>query len=186
MHKPSCPGPPSVPYDLTLPLVGLSAAHLNWTAPEDDGGVSDRSWDPAIDGKQNTTTLTYTVTLTNGKDTTMVTTKALSLIVSNLQHSTAYTVTVVAENVYEKGPKATTVFNTGKFIGPCACKHYYSMSPLTFIALHAIIVETTVISLQYSSYRLAVSCDWPRCSIGRCSPLCRHHFYYHVAIPMYS
>ena len=102
----SCPGPPSVPYDLTLPLVGLSAAHLNCTAPEDDGGVSDYSWDPAIDDKQNTTTLTYTVTLTNGKDTTMVTTKALSLIVSNLQHSTAYTVTVVAENVYERGPKA--------------------------------------------------------------------------------
>ena len=102
----SCLGPPSAPYDLTLPLVGLSAAHLNWTAPEDDGGVSDRSWDPAIDGKQNSTTLTYTVTLTNGKDTTMVTTKALSLIVSNLQHSTAYTVTVVAENVYKRRPKA--------------------------------------------------------------------------------
>ena len=86
----SCPGPPSAPYDLTLPLVGLSTAHLNWTAPEDDGGVSDRSWDPAIDGKQNSTTLTYTVTLTNGKDTTMVTTKALSLIVSmqpSAQHS---------------------------------------------------------------------------------------------------
>ena len=102
----SCPGPPSAPYDLTLPLVGLSAAHLNWTAPEDDGGISDRSWDPAIDGEQNTTTLTYTVTLTNGKDTTMVMTNVLSLIVSNLQHSTAYTVTVVAENVYERGPKA--------------------------------------------------------------------------------
>ena len=168
--------------------MGLSAAHLNWTAPEDDGGVSDRSWDPAIDGKQNSTTLTYTVTLTNGKDTTMVTTKALSLTVSmqpSAQHS-IYTVTVVAENVYEKGPKATTVFSTGKFIVPYACKHYYSMSPLTFIASHAIIVETTVISLQFSSCRLAVSCDWPRCSIGHCSPLCLHHFYHHVAIPMCS
>ena len=163
MHdKPSCPGPPSAPYDLTLPLVGLSAAHLNWTAPEDDGGVSDHSWDPAIDGKQNTTTLTYTVTLTNGKDTTMVTTKALSLIVSNLQHSTAYTVTVVAENVYERGPKATTVFSTGNFIVPCACKYCYSLSTFcTFIAYNTIIVETTVISLQFSSYGLAVSCDWP-------------------------
>ena len=114
----SCPGPPSAPYDLTLPLVDLSAAHLNWTAPEDDGGVSDHSWDPAFDDKQNSTSLTYTVTLTNGKDTTMVTTKALSLIVSNLQHSTAYTVTVVAENVYERGPKAATVFSTGKQVIP--------------------------------------------------------------------
>ena len=186
MHEPSCPGPPSAPYDLTLPLVGLSAAHLNWTAPEDDGGVSDPSWDPAIDGKQNSTTLTYTVTLTNGKDTTTVTTKALSLIVSNLHHSTAYTVTVVAENVYERGPEATTVFSTGNFIVPCACKYYYSMSSLTLIALHSIIVETTVISLQFSSYRLAVSCDWPQCSIGYCSPLCQHHFHHHAAIPMCS
>ena len=125
-------------------------------------------------------------TLGNGKDTTMVTTKALSLIVSNLHHSTAYTVTVVAENVYERGPEATTVFSTGNFIVPCACKHYYSMSSLTFIALHSIIVETTVISLQFSSYRLAVSCDWPQCSIGCCSPLCQHHFRHHIAIPMCS
>ena len=96
--------------------MGLFAAHLNWTAPEDDGGVSDPLWDPAIDGKQNITTLTYTITLTSGKETTMVITQALSLIVSNLQHSTAYTVTVEAENVYGKGAEITTAFSTGKHL----------------------------------------------------------------------
>ena len=107
-------GVPISPRAIVSPVVGLSAAQLTWTAPEDDGGVSDPSWDPAIDGKQNTTTLTYTVTLSNGKDNTMVMTEALSYTVSNLQHSTAYTVTVVAENVYGKGPEVTTAFSTGK------------------------------------------------------------------------
>ena len=112
----SFPGPPSAPHGVALPVMGLYAALLNWTVPKDDGGVSDPSWDPAIDGRQSTTTLTYTVTLTNGKYTTMVMTQALYLPLSNLQHSTAYTVTVVAENVYGKGPEVTTVFSTSKHV----------------------------------------------------------------------
>ena len=87
-------------------------AHLTWTAPEDDGGVSDPSWDPSLDSRENRPYLTYNVTLTNGTIITMATTQALSLNLTFLQHSTSYFVTVEAENVYGRGPQGNASFNT--------------------------------------------------------------------------
>ena len=107
-----CPGPPSAPRAVAASNIGPFTAQLTWTAPEDDGGVSDPSWDPAVDGRENRPYLTYNVTLTNGTVTTMATTRNLFLPLSNLQHSTAYTVTVEAENVYGRGPQGTTAFTT--------------------------------------------------------------------------
>lgn len=121
MHISSLPGPPSAPRAVATPVVGFLAAQLIWTAPEDDGGVSDPSWNPSIDGRQSTTTLTYIVTLTNGAVTR---TKNLSLVLSNLQHSTAYTVSVEAENVYGRGPVGTTAFTTSM-----SCCHQSEYGP---------------------------------------------------------
>ena len=104
-------GPPSAPLDVTLSDVRPFTAQLTWTAPE-DGGVSDPSWDPSLDSRENRSYLTYTVTLTNGTATTMATTQALSLNLTSLQHSTGYIVTVEAENVYGRGPQGTASFNT--------------------------------------------------------------------------
>ena len=106
------PGPPSVAHDVSVPDVRPFTAQLTWTAPEDDGGVSNPSWDPSLDSRENTTYLTYTVTLTNGTVTTMATTQALFLSLTFLQHSTPYSVTVEAENVYGRGPQGTASFNT--------------------------------------------------------------------------
>ena len=106
------PGPPSAPRDVTVSDVRPFTAELTWTAPEDDGGVSDPSWDPSLDSRENRPYLDYTVTLTNGTITTMATTQALSLNLTILQHSTSYSVTVEAENVYGSGPEGTAPFNT--------------------------------------------------------------------------
>ena len=92
--------------------VGPITAQLTWTAPEDDGGISDSSWDPALDSRVNRPYLSYTVTLTNGTVTINATTQSLSLPLSFPQHSTAYTVTVETENVYGRGPQGTAPFNT--------------------------------------------------------------------------
>ena len=105
-------GPPSAPRAVAASNVGPFTAQLTWTAPEDDGGVSDPSWDPPVDSREDRHYLTYSVKLTNGTVTTMATTRNLSLPLSNLQHSTAYTVTVEAENVYGRGPQGTTAFTT--------------------------------------------------------------------------
>ena len=105
-------GPPSAPRAVGVSGVGPFTAQLTWTAPEDDGGVSDPSWDSALDSRENRPYLNYTVTLTNGMVTTMATTQSLSLPLSFLQHSTVYTVTVEAENVYGRGPQGTAPFNT--------------------------------------------------------------------------
>ena len=115
----ACAGPPSTPRAVAVSEVGPFTALLTWTAPEDDGGVSDPSWDPALDSRENRPYLTYTVTLTNGTITTMATTQALSLRLSTLQHSTAYTVTVEAGNVYGRGPQGTTPFTTTDSGEPC-------------------------------------------------------------------
>ena len=109
---PTHPGPPSVPRDVTVSDVRPFTAQLTWTAPEDDGGVSDPSWDPSLDSRENRPHLTYTVMLTNGTITTMATTQALSLNLTFLQHSTPYSVTVKAENVYRRGPVGNASFNT--------------------------------------------------------------------------
>ena len=109
---PTHSGPPSVPRDVTVSDVHPFTAQLTWTAPEDDGGVSDPSWDPSLDSRENTPYLTYTVTLTNGTITTMATTQALSLNLTFLQHSTLYSVTVEAENVYGRGPVGNASFYT--------------------------------------------------------------------------
>ena len=109
---PTIPGPPSVPRIVNVSLMGPFTAQLTWTAPEDDGGVSDPSWDPTLDSRENRLYLSYTVTLTNGTVTTMATTQALSLNLTFLQHSTPYSVTVEAENVYGRGPAGTAPFNT--------------------------------------------------------------------------
>ena len=105
-------GHPSAPRAVDVSEVGPFTTQLTWTAPEDDGGISDPSWDPALDSRENRPYLNYTVTLTNGTVTTMATTQSLSLPLSFLQHSTAYTVTVEAENVYGRGPQGTAPFNT--------------------------------------------------------------------------
>ena len=110
-HLPIQP-PPRVPCDVTVSDVRPFTAQLTWTAPEDDGGVSDPSWDPSLDIRENRPYLDYTVTLTNGTITTKATTQALSLSLTFLQHSTPYSVTVEAENVYGRGPQATAPFNT--------------------------------------------------------------------------
>ena len=109
---PTHSGPPSVPRDVTVSDVCPFTAQLTWTAPEDDGGVSDPSWDPSLDSRENRLYLSYTVTLTNGTVTTMATTQALSLNLTFLQHSTPYSVTVEAENVYGRGPQGNASFNT--------------------------------------------------------------------------
>ena len=109
---PTHSGPPSAPRDVTVSDVHPFTAQLTWTAPEDDGGVSDPSWDPSLDSRENRPYLNYTVTLTNGTITTMATTQALSLSLTFLQHSTPYSVTVEAENVYGRGPVGTASFNT--------------------------------------------------------------------------
>ena len=111
-HLRTHPGPPSVPRDVTVSDVRPFTAQLTWTAPEDDGGVSDPFWDPSLDSRENRTYLTYSVTLTNGTVTTMATAQALSLNLTFLQHSTPYSVTVEAENVYGRGPQGTAPFNT--------------------------------------------------------------------------
>ena len=97
---------------MTVSEVRPFTAQLTWTAPEADGGVSDPSWDPSLDGRENRPYLTYTVTLTNGTITTMATTQALSLNLTFLQHSTLYSVTVEAENVYGRGPVGNASFKT--------------------------------------------------------------------------
>ena len=106
-------GLPGAPRAVATPVVGLFNAQLIWNVPEDDGGVSDPSWNPDIDGKQTITSLTYIVTLTNGA---VERAKNLSLVLSNLQHSTTYTVTVEAENVYGRGPQGTSIFTTSKYV----------------------------------------------------------------------
>ena len=105
-------GPPSVPPAVTVSDLRPFTAQLTWGASEDDGGVSDPSWDPSLDSRENRPYLTYTVTLTNGTITTMATTQALSLNLSFLQHSTGYTVSVEAENVYGTSPQGTVPFST--------------------------------------------------------------------------
>ena len=109
---PTHPGPSSVPCDVTVSDVRPFTAPLTWTAPEDDGGVSDPSWDPSLDSRENRPHLNYTVTLTNGSVTTMATTQTLSLNLTFLQHSTPYSVTVEAENVYGRGPAGNASFST--------------------------------------------------------------------------
>ena len=109
---PTHSGPPNAPHNVTVSDVRPFTAQLTWTAPEDDGGVSDPSWDPSLDRRENRPYLTYTVTLTNGTVTTMATTQTLSLNLTLLQHSTPYAVTVEAENVYGRGPQGTAPFNT--------------------------------------------------------------------------
>ena len=108
----ACAGPPSAPRAVAVSEVGPFTALLTWTAPEDDGGVSDPSWDPALDSRENRPYLTYSVTLANGTITTMATTQSLSLPLSTLQHSTAYTATVEAGNVYGRGEGANATFTT--------------------------------------------------------------------------
>ena len=103
---------PSMPHAVGVFEVGPFTAQLIWTAPEDDGGISDPSWNPALDSRENRPYLNYTVTLTNGTVTTNAMTQSLFLPLSFLQHSTAYTVTVEAENVYGRGPQWTAPFNT--------------------------------------------------------------------------
>ena len=105
-------GPPSVPRAVTVSDLRPFTAQLTWGASEDDGGISDPSWDPSLDSRENRPYLTYTVTLTNGTITTMATTQALSLNLSFLQHSTRYTVSVEAENVYGTSPQGTVPFST--------------------------------------------------------------------------
>ena len=97
---------------MTVSDVRPFTAQLTWRAPEDDGGVSDPSWDSSLDSKENRPYLTYNVTLTNGTITTMAMTQAMSLNLTFLQHSTPYSVTVEAENVYGRGPQWTAPFNT--------------------------------------------------------------------------
>ena len=109
---PTHSGPPSVPRNVTVSDVRSFTAQLTWTAPEDDGGISDPSWDPSMDSRENRPYLNYTVTLTNGTITTMATTQALSLNLTFLQHSTTYSVTVEAENVYGRGPVENASFST--------------------------------------------------------------------------
>ena len=101
-----------MPRAVGVSEVGPFTTQLTWTAPEDDGGISDPSWDPALDSRENRPYLNYTVTLTNGTVATMATTQFLSLPLSFLQHSTAYAVTVEAENVHGRGPQGTAPFNT--------------------------------------------------------------------------
>ena len=108
----TCAGPPSAPRAVAVSEIGAFTANLTWTAPEDDGGVSDPSWDSALDSRENRPYLTYSVTLANRTITTMATTQSLSLPLSTLQHSTAYTATVEAGNVYGRGPQGTTPFTT--------------------------------------------------------------------------
>ena len=109
---PHTSGPPSALHTVAVSEVGPFTSQLTWTAPEDDGGVSDPSWDPALDSREDRPYLNYSVTLTNGTVTTVATTQALSLPLSFLQHSTAYSATVQAENVYGRGPEGSVFFNT--------------------------------------------------------------------------
>ena len=101
----------SRPRDVTVSDVRPFTARLTWTAP-DDGGVSNPSWNPSLDSRENRPYLTYTVTLTNETVTTMATTQALFLNLTLLQHSTPYSVTVEAENVYGRGSQGNATFNT--------------------------------------------------------------------------
>ena len=111
-HLRTHPGPPSAPRDVTVSDLHPFTAQLTWTAPEDDGGVSDPSWDPSLDSRENRPYLAYTVTLTNGTITTMAMTQALSLNLTFLQHSTPYSVTVESDHVYGRGPQGNASFNT--------------------------------------------------------------------------
>ena len=90
--------PPTPPRNLSSNPQPFSS-NFSWSPPEDNGG------DP--------NPLTYTINVTNDTLTMMYNTSGLELQLTNLQHSTNYTVSLVAVNVFGSSqPAVVDVFRT--------------------------------------------------------------------------
>ena len=95
-----CIVPPTPPRNLSFsnPQRPFSST-VSWSPPEDNGG------DP--------NPLTYRINVTNDTVTMMYNTSGVELQLTNLQHSTNYTVSLVAVNVFGSSqPAVVDVFRT--------------------------------------------------------------------------
>ena len=95
--------PPTVPQQLMSSEVGPFSATISWIHPSDNGGTDQP--------------LKYSIIITNYTDSTSlppVTTIMTILSLTNLQHSTQYIVTVVADNDLGlvPSPPAVSTFTT--------------------------------------------------------------------------
>ena len=91
--------PPTPPRNLSFSNPQPFSSNVSWSPPEDNGG------DP--------NPLTYRINVTNDTVTMMYNTSGVELQLTNLQHSTNYTVSLVAVNVFGSSqPAVVDVFRT--------------------------------------------------------------------------
>ena len=106
-------GPPSEPQQLTLFASSAFSAGVSWDPPSDNGG--------------STEPLTYTVTLTNITDGTVlqynITTTQITL--THLLPGVQYNVSVYAQHSLATGPPVEEVFRTN-YSGECVRNNIYS------------------------------------------------------------
>jgi hypothetical protein len=103
--------PPTEPQTVTVSQVTPFSSTISWTPPTDDGGISSPSWTPP--SPHSSTGLTYHVTYSNSSGSWTSTVNSTQSVLAYLQHSTDYTVSVVAENVYGRStPSGEVMFRT--------------------------------------------------------------------------
>ena len=104
-------GPPTEPQTVTVSQVTPFYSTIAWIPPTDDGGISSPSWTPP--SPHSSTGLTYHVTYSNSSGSWTSTVNSTQSMLAYLQHSTDYTVSVVAKNVYGRStPSGEVVFRT--------------------------------------------------------------------------
>ena len=89
--------PPTVPQLVMSSEVGRFSATISWSPPSDNGG-SDHP-------------LKYSINITNNTVTLSFTTSDVTTLLQYLQHSTQYTVTIMADNDLGLGPSPPAVIN---------------------------------------------------------------------------
>ena len=101
--------PPTEPRMVRVSTNPFSAT-ISWTPPTDDGGVSSPSW--TTPSPNSSAGLSYKVTHSNSSGSWVSTVNSTQIVLDGLQHSTDYTVSVVAENAHGSGPSVEVMFRT--------------------------------------------------------------------------
>ena len=90
-------GPPTAPRELRIVDLQPFSAHVTWSPPEDNRGVEP---------------VQYRGTVSNGTLLSFNTTGITMVALTNLQHSTNYSISLLAENIHGASPPVEVVFRT--------------------------------------------------------------------------